>query len=253
MPRVQDKIALVTGAASGLGLAIARLLAAEGAKVVLADRNDTDGQAAAAALGAPHRFVHLDVTNEAGWASVIAETLAAFGRLDILVNGAGIGLVSDVESTTLAQWRFVHAVNSDGVFLGCKAAIGTMKTTGGGSIINLSSVAGLVADPDLPAYCASKGAVRLFSKSVALHAARHNYNIRCNSVHPSFIATPMVDAMIAGAPDPAKMKRRLELSAPLGRLGQPEEVANLVLYLASDESKFVTGAELVIDGGLTAR
>ena len=252
MDRVAGKVALVTGAASGLGRATARRLAAEGARVVLADRNEADGVAAAAELGAPHAFVLLDVTDEAMWAAAVAETMRRFARLDILVNGAGIGVMGDVETTTLADWRQTNAVNSEGCFLGCKAAIGAMKATGG-SIINISSVAGLIADPDLAAYCASKGAVRMFSKSVALHCARKGYNIRCNSVHPSFIATPMVEQMIAGAEDPEKMKKRLTLAAPLGRLGEPDDVAHLIVYLASDESKFVTGAELVIDGGLTAR
>jgi len=250
MDRVAGKVALVTGAASGLGRATARRLAAEGARVVLADRNEAEGVAAAAELGAPHAFVLLDVTDEAMWAAAVAETLRRFARLDILVNGAGIGVMGNVETTTLAEWRQINAVNSDGCFLGCKAAIGAMKATGG-SIINISSVAGLIADPDLAAYCASKGAVRMLTKSIALQGARAK--IRCNSVHPSFIDTPMVDQMIAAAEDPEKMKKRLTLAAPLGRLGEPDDVALLILYLASDESKFVTGAELVIDGGLTAR
>ncbi len=252
MDRLAGKVAFITGAASGIGRATAHRFAAEGARVVLADRDAANGAAAAAELGAPHVFVALDVTNETAWAAAVEQTVARFARLDILVNGAGIGVMGDVESISLADWRLVNAVNSDACFLGCKAAIGAMKPTGG-SIINISSVAGLIADPDLPAYCASKGAVRLFTKSVALHCARKGYNIRCNSVHPSFIATPMVDAMIANAPDPDKMRKRLTQAAPLGRLGEAEDVAQLLVYLASDESKFVTGAEFVIDGGLTAR
>ena len=252
MDRVAGKVALVTGAASGLGRAAAKMLATQGAKVVLADRNAAGGADAAGELGAPHVFVALDVTDEAAWAAAVAATMQWFGRLDILVNAAGIGVMGDIESLSLADWRQTQAVNSDGCFLGCRAAIAVMKATGG-SIINISSVAGLIADPDLPAYCASKGAVRLLSKSVALHCARKGYGIRCNSVHPSFIATPMVDAMIAGAPDPDKMRKRLQQAAPLGHMGEPDDVAHLILYLASDESKFVTGAELVIDGGLTAR
>jgi 3(or 17)beta-hydroxysteroid dehydrogenase len=252
MDRVAGKVALVTGAASGLGRAAAKRLAAEGARIVLADRNTAGGADAAAELGVPHVFLALDVTDEAGWAAIVAETMRRFARLDILVNAAGIGVMGDIESLSLADWRATHAVNSDGCFLGCRAAIGAMKATGG-SIINISSVAGLIADPDLPAYCASKGAVRLLSKSVALHCARQGYGIRCNSVHPSFIATPMVDAMIAAAPDPDKMRKRLQHAAPLGHLGEPDDVAHMIVYLASDESKFVTGAELVIDGGLTAR
>lgn len=253
MGRVQDKVAIVTGAASGLGRGCAQRLAAEGARVVLADRDVTLGEAAAAQLGAPHVFRALDVTDEAAWIALVDETVAHFGRLDILVNAAGIAVWGDIEKVTLKQWRLQHAVNSDGTFLGCQNAVRVMKTTGGGSIINLSSVAGLVADPNTPAYCSSKGAVRLLTKSVALHAARCGYNIRCNSVHPSFIDTPMVQALITRSEEPEKMKKLLENAAPLRRIGEVDDVAYLVLYLASEEAKFVTGAEMVVDGGLTAR
>ena len=253
MTRGDGKVAIVTGAASGLGRGCARRLAGEGARVVLADRDTALGEAAATELGAPHVFRALDVTDEAAWTALVDETVRLFGRLDILVNAAGVAVWGDVERVTLAEWRYANAVNSEGTFLGCQNAIRAMKATGGGSIINLSSVAGLVADADAPAYCASKGAVRLFTKSVALHAARCGYNIRCNSVHPSFIETPMVTNLIARSPDPAKMRAKLEQAAPLRRMGEVDDVAHLVVYLASDESKFVTGAELVVDGGLTAR
>lgn len=246
MARVQDKVAIVTGAASGIGRGCARLLVAEGARVVCTDR-DERGAEVAAEMGAS--FKKLDVTDEAGWQRVVDETVREFGRLQILVNAAGVAVWGDIERTTLEQWRFVNGVNAEGTFLGCRAAIGAMKATGG-SIVNLSSVAGLVADADAPAYCASKGAVRLLTKSVALHAARKGYGVRCNSVHPSFIDTPMVDAVCASNP---KMRTAVEKAAPLGRIGEVDDVANAVLYLASDESKFVTGAELVVDGGLTAR
>lgn len=246
MARVQDKVAIVTGAASGIGRGCARLLVAEGARVVCTDR-DERGADVAAEMGAS--FKKLDVTDEAGWQRVVDETVREFGRLQILVNAAGVAVWGDIERTTLEQWRFVNGVNAEGTFLGCRAAIGAMKATGG-SIVNLSSVAGLVADADAPAYCASKGAVRLLTKSVALHAARKGYGVRCNSVHPSFIDTPMVDAVCASNP---KMRTAVEKAAPLGRIGEVDDVANAVLYLASDESKFVTGAELVVDGGLTAR
>jgi 3(or 17)beta-hydroxysteroid dehydrogenase len=255
MPRVENKIAIVTGAASGLGLASARMLAREGATVVLTDRNAEAGARAADELGAPHRFRALDVTVADAWTAVVDETVAAFGRLDVLVNSAGMGIVGDIETATLKDLRLMQAVNVEGVFLGCQNAIRVMKATGGGSIINVSSVAGLIGEASLAGYCASKGAVRLLTKSVALHAARKGYGIRCNSVHPSFIDTPMVQSMCEAmsSKDPAKARERLTQAAPLGRLGEPDEVAYLVVYLASDESRFTTGAELVIDGGLTAR
>lgn len=253
MNRVSGKVCLVTGGASGLGRGAAKRLAAEGAHVVIADRNAEGGAAVAAELGAPHRFEVFDVTDEAGWERVVSATVAAFGRLDVLVNSAGIAVWGNIERLTLADWQRQHAVNSDGTFLGCRAAIAAMKTTGGGSIINLSSVAGLVGVPDAAAYSSSKGAVRLLSKSIALHCARAGYNIRCNSVHPSFIDTPMVDGVVNAAKDQTKMRAMVTHAAPLGRIGQVDEVANLILFLASDESKFITGSELVVDGGLTAQ
>jgi 3(or 17)beta-hydroxysteroid dehydrogenase len=249
MGRVETKIAIVTGAASGIGRGCARKLAAEGAKVVCVDKDDRAARVAEEIGGV---FERLDVTDETGWTRVVEATVNRFGRLDILVNAAGVAVWGDIEKTTVAEWRFVNGVNAEGTFLGCRAAIGAMKAHGG-SIINISSVAGLIADADAPAYCASKGAVRLLTKSVALHAARKGYNVRCNSVHPSFIDTPMVDAVVAGARDSEKMRQMVEHAAPLGRIGEVDDVAHAVLYLASDESKFVTGSELVVDGGLTAR
>ena len=253
MGRVDGKIAIVTGAASGIGLACARRLAAEGATVILTDRNAAGAEAAAAELGAPHAARALDVTDPAAWTAAVDEVVRAHGRLDVLVNAAGIAIMRDFEATTLEEWRLVHRVNSEGTFLGCQAAIRAMKGRGGGSIVNVSSVAGLVADPDMAAYCASKGAVRLLTKAVALHAARAGHGVRCNSVHPAFIDTPMVGAMLAQAADRGLTRAKLERAIPLGRIGEVDDVAHAVVYLASDESKFVTGAELVIDGGLTAR
>jgi 3(or 17)beta-hydroxysteroid dehydrogenase len=256
--RVAGKVALITGAASGIGKACALHLAREGAIIVATDRDAAGGEALATALGAPHRFRLLDVTDEAGWARVVAETVADLGHLDVLVNSAGIGAWGNIEVATLEDFRRMYAVNVEGTFLGCRAAVGAMKDTGGGSIINLSSVAGLIGVPDLAGYCASKGAVRMLTKSVALHAARAGYHIRCNSLHPSFIDTPMVDALattMGGGriENSAKVKAQLEQAAPLGRLGHVDDISYLVVYLASDESRFVTGAELAIDGGLTAR
>lgn len=250
--RVAGKIALITGGASGIGRAAAQRLAAEGATVIVTDRDGPGAAAVAAALGAPHAAATLDVTDEAAWAAVMTEAVARHGRLDVLVNSAGIGRHGDIESTTLADFRLMYRVNVEGTFLGCRAAVGAMKAHGG-AIINLSSVAGLIGVPDLAGYCASKGAVRLLTKSVALHCAKQGYRIRCNSLHPSFIDTPMVDAMAAALGDPAAAKAQLGRAAPLGRLGHVDDVTAAILYLASDEGAFVTGAELAIDGGLTAR
>jgi len=249
MGRVQDKIAVVTGAASGIGLATARLLIEEGARVVLADIATEAGQRAAQELGTRASFRHLDVTQEEQWIATLEATAREHGRIDILVNNAGIGILKDIEATTLEDWRRIMDVNLDGVFLGCKHAVRLMKDTGGGSIVNLSSIAGIV---DLAAYCASKGGVRLLTKSVALHCARKKYNIRCNSVHPSFADTPMVQSTIASARDPDKMRANLQAAAPLGRMAQPVEVARTILFLASDDSTFTTGAEFLVDGGATA-
>lgn len=252
MGRVEGKVALITGGASGIGLATARLLLDEGATLVLTDLNKETGGAALAKLGSRATFRRLDVTSEGDWIAVTDAVVAEFGRVDVLVNNAGIVLLKDIETTTLDDWRRLMAVNLDGTFLGCKHAIRVMKERGGGSIINLSSVAGIVGSGNLAAYSASKGAVRLLSKSVALHCARKGYNIRSNSVHPSFVETPMLRSMIAAARDPAKMEASFTAAAPLGRLAQPIDVARTVLFLASDESAFTTGAELVVDGGVTA-
>lgn len=254
--RVQGKVALITGAASGIGKACALHLAREGATIVATDRDAAGGEALARTLGAPHRFRLLDVTDEAGWSRVVDETVAELGRLDVLINSAGIGCWGNVEEATVDDFRRQYAVNVEGTFLGCRAAVGAMKLTGGGSIINLSSIAGLIGVPDLAGYCASKGAVRMLTKSVALHAARAGYNIRCNSLHPSFIDTPMVDALaetMAKKIGADKARSALEHTSPLGRLGHVDDVTPFVLYLASDESRFITGAELPIDGGLSAR
>lgn len=251
--RVQDKIMLITGGASGIGLATARTLMREGAHVIITDRNVAGGEAAAAELGGSTLFLAQDVTSEDRWVEVIAQITDRFGRLDGLVNNAGCGSLRNIEEETLEGWRLVHAVNTESVFLGCKHAIRSMKKTGGGAIVNVSSVAGLRGAPDLPAYCSSKGAVRMLTKSVALWCAQNRYNIRCNSIHPSFLATPMVQAMIDLSPDGEKMRRRLERTAALERIGTPEDAANMILFLLSDESGFVTGSEFTVDGGTTAR
>ena len=252
MGRVEGKVALITGGASGIGRASAELLAAEGARVVIADIDETGGAAVARAIGEAALMMRLDVTSEDDWRAAIAGTLEAFGQLHVLVNSAGVSVLKNVEDTTLEEWRFVNGVNLDGTFLGCKHAIPAIRESGGGAIINLSSVSGLVGGHNLAAYNASKGGVRLLTKSVALHCARKGYNIRCNSVHPTFIDTPILEPILARAEDPEVMRQKLARQVPIGRLGQPEEVAAGILYLASDESAFMTGAEFVLDGGVTA-
>jgi 3(or 17)beta-hydroxysteroid dehydrogenase len=248
--RLAGKMALITGAASGIGRATAKLFRAEGARVAATDRNE-------AGLAELKPDVDLvlpqDVTDEERWRQVVDAAVGAFGRLDILVNSAGIGTLGTIETTTLADWRKVNAVNAEGVFLGCREAVRAMKETGGGSIVNLSSVAGIIGDASSLAYCASKGAVRLLTKSAALHCARAGYKIRVNSVHPSFAETPMVLEGSARARDPERVRAGLERASPMRRMGTADEVANTILFLASDESSFTTGAEFMVDGGLTAQ
>ena len=248
--RLAGKTALITGAASGIGRATAALFHAEGAKVAATDRNEAglEGAKPFADIVLPQ-----DVTDEARWRQVVDIAVAAFGKLDILVNSAGIGTKGNIETETLADWRRVHAVNVEGTFLGCREAVRVMKETGGGSIVNLSSVAGIIGDAQTIAYCASKAAVRLLTKSAALHCGRSGYKIRVNSVHPSFADTAMVQEFIASSKNPERVREGLARAAPLGRLGRAEEVAAAILYLASDESSFTTGAEIVVDGGLTAQ
>lgn len=255
MDRVKGKVALVTGAALGLGRAAAALLAAEGARVVLTDTREAEGAAAADAItnaGGEAIFFKHDVASADDWARVVASALRRFGGLDILVNNAGVALAANVEDTALDQWRWLMSINLDGVFLGVKEAVVAMKQRGG-SIINLSSIEGIIGDANLAAYNASKGGVRLLTKSVALHCAKAGYKIRVNSIHPGYIWTPMVENYLNDQADPAAAKGAVEALHPLGHLGEPNDIAYGVLYLASDESKFVTGAELVIDGGYTAQ
>ena len=257
MGRVSNKVALVTGAALGLGKASAELLCREGAKVVLTDVLDREGEAVASALvegGAEAIYLHHDVADEAQWARVIAAAVDRFGSLDILVNNAGVGWGGPPEEETLERWRKLMSVNLDGVFLGTKHAILAMKAAGrGGSIINLSSIEGIVGDPNLGAYNASKGGVRLYTKSTALYCAKAGLGIRVNSIHPGYIWTPMVENYLRQHGDVAEGRKVLDALHPLGHVGEPDDIAYGVLYLASDESKFVTGAELVIDGGYTAQ
>jgi NAD(P)-dependent dehydrogenase (short-subunit alcohol dehydrogenase family) len=241
MGRLRDKVILITGGAGAVGSAVAEAVVRDGGIAI-----DTD---LASREGIDHV---LDVTAEADWQRVIGAVEASAGRLDGLVNAAGIAEMGTIEDTDYAMFRRTMAINVDGTFLGCKYALALMKKTGG-AIVNISSVSGLVGGHNLAAYNASKGAVRLLSKSVALHGARLNPQVRCNSVHPTFLEGPMTDALIKPAANPDEMKARMTRDIPLRRFGKPSEVADMCVYLLSDESAFVTGAEFVIDGGLTAR
>jgi NAD(P)-dependent dehydrogenase (short-subunit alcohol dehydrogenase family) len=255
MKRVQGKTAIVTGASVGLGRAAALLLAREGARVIVTDVKDKEGAAVAdeiVAAGGEAMFLHHDVAKEEDWTRVMASTASRFGPLSILVNNAGVAIPANVEDTTLEQWRWLMSINLDGVFLGTRFAIAAMKARGG-SIINLSSIEGLIGDPNLAAYNASKGGVRIFTKSAALHCAKAGYKIRVNSVHPGYIWTPMVEGYVKSHADAEAAKAALAALHPLGHIGEPDDIAYGILYLASDESKFVTGTELVIDGGYTAQ
>lgn len=257
MSRLANKIALVTGAAAGIGRATAMLLARDGATVVVTDIDTAGGVAVAAALPGAW-FMALDVADESSWTAVMAAVIARHGRLDILVNNAGVQMTRPLEDTSLDDWRRVMSVNADSAFLGTKLAIAAMKDTGGGAIVNMSSTYGITADGLNAAYCASKGAVRLFTKAAALYCADRGYNIRVNSVHPGVIATPMLEREIAevaagrGQDTTDAVRAEWGRICPLG-IGAAEDIAEGVVYLASDAAKYVTGTELVIDGGHTAR
>ncbi len=250
--RLSGKVALVTGAASGLGRATAILFAREGARVACSDIDLAGARNTAETCGSDAIALAQDVTDEARWRAVIADVETRLGALHILVNNAGIGLPGSIESTPSEDWRRVHAVDLDSVFYGCRAVLGAMRRAGTGAIVNVSSIAGIVADGNLAAYCSAKAAVRHLTKSVALHCARNRDPIRCNSVHPAFIDTPLLDAAIPHL-SREELLARLAAGNPMGCVGEPDDVAHAILYLASDEAKFVTGAELVIDGGLSAQ
>jgi 3(or 17)beta-hydroxysteroid dehydrogenase len=249
MGRVAGKVAIVTGGASGMGKADARLLAREGACVVIADLNETDGQLVAESIGENALFLRLDVSDEDNWKTVIATTIEKFGRLDILVNNAGMIMLGSIVDTDLADWRKINAVNSDGVFLGCKHAIPVMAESGGGSIINMSSVAAIHGQSFVAAYTASKGAVRSLTKSIAMFCKEQKNGIRCNSIHPDGVKTPMVVKVALGKD--VATQADLDEVGNFGNMCEPEEIANLVLYLASDESGFVNGSEMLIDNCAT--
>jgi NAD(P)-dependent dehydrogenase (short-subunit alcohol dehydrogenase family) len=259
MGQVQGKVALITGAAAGIGAACAEALAAEGARVVLTDVDDARGEALAAKLrAAGHQalYLHQDVVDEARWSEVTAAIEAQFGRLDVLVSNAGIAIMKPLLDMTLSEWRRQNAVNIDGVFLSVKYAIPAMRRAGGGSIIMMSSIAGIRGSAGLAGYSASKGAVRLFSKSVALECAGARDGIRCNSVHPGVIETDIWQKMPQGTQDgrnaPIDPRQLAANIVPLGEAGTAADIAAGVVFLASDASRHMTGSELVIDGGSTA-
>ena len=239
--QLKDHVVLVTGALGTLGSAMCSAIEAAGGKAIrsdLASRGKID--------------IALDVTKEEDWTSAMAQIERTHGRLDGLVNNAGVGTPGDVEQTSYAEYKRVMAINVDGVFLGCKYAMPLLAKSKAPSIVNISSASGMVGGANLAAYNASKGAVRLLTKSVALHGARKRPPVRCNSVHPAFIAGDMVDSMVNHRPDPSKAMAKLHAQIPLGRLGQPQEVANTVVWLLSPASSFTTGSEVLVDGGLVA-
>ncbi len=255
MSRVADKVVLVTGAGSGIGRATAKLLAAEGATVIVSDINQPGGletvqQIGAANSGRGARFEEHDTAQEADWKRIIDAIMAREGKLNGLVNNAGIAgpFPSTFETETVEQWRRMLSINVEGVFLGCKYSVPAIRQSGGGSIVNTSSLAAFLGTPDLSAYGASKGAVRQFTKTVAMDCARKGYKIRCNSVHPGIIMTPMGEGILPND----KARERALRTIPIGEFGAPEDIAYGILYLISDESRFVTGSELVIDGGMNA-
>lgn len=256
--RLEGKVALITGAAQGIGRETAIVLAREGATVVVTDIQDSLGASVAQEIGSHCLYLHLDVASEDDWKRVISNVLGRFGHLHILVNNAGItGFQEDFgpqdpENASLDSWKKVHAVNAEGTFLGCKYAIQAMKLSGPGSIINISSRSGIVGIPGAAAYAASKAAVRNHTKTVALYCCEQGYPIRCNSIHPAAILTPMWEPMLGTGPDREIRVAEIARDIPMNKMGTAEDVANAVLFLASDESRYITGIELTVDGGILA-
>jgi NAD(P)-dependent dehydrogenase (short-subunit alcohol dehydrogenase family) len=261
MGQVQGKVALVTGGASGIGAACSATLAREGAKVVVTDIDDALGKQTVSKIqdaGGEAVYLHQDVTDETRWKEIVSETEKRYGGLNILVSNAGIGVgAASIVDMTLADWRRQTAINLDGVFLSVKYSLPVMRRSGGGSIVMMSSIAGLRGSPILAGYCATKGGVRLFAKSIAMECAQAGDNIRVNSVHPGIIDTPIWGKIPNGGGQlghnsPMRADELAKVGAPLGRAGQAQEIADGVLFLASDASRYITGTELIIDGGITA-
>jgi 3(or 17)beta-hydroxysteroid dehydrogenase len=246
MGRLQGKVAIITGAAKGLGEADARMFAREGATVILTDMDADNGERVAGEIGGSAEFHVQDVRDEQGWEDLIADVVSRHGKLDILVNNAGVVEPGTIETQTAEEYRFVMAVSADGAFFGCKYAVPAMKISGGGAIINMCSIASIVGEPIVVAYAMAKGAIESLTRSVAVHCANNQYNIRCNSVHPAGILTPMVIGIgpkVVGRDD---LRPASEGPAP-SALGEPDDIANTVLFLASDESKFINGAAIRVD------
>ncbi len=250
MGRVQDKIILLTGGAMGLGKAATQRLVEEGARVLITDHNAEAGAATAAELGDNVDFLEQDVTNPDRWTEVIAHVEETYGRLDVLVNNAAVTVFGSIADVSYEDFRRCYNVDVDSIFLGCKAALPLMSKTGG-SIVNFSSAAAINASPDLVAYNSAKAAIPMLTKSIALYCAREKNGVRVNAVLPGTIMTPNVRSVIDGTPDPAATEQAFQLAQPVGHMGEPDDIAHLIVYLASDESKFATGAAFAVDGGLS--
>jgi 3(or 17)beta-hydroxysteroid dehydrogenase len=249
MTRLAGKTAFISGGASGIGAATARLMVREGARVAIGDLQDEAGQKLASELGESAAFVSLDVTSESSWESAVADAEAQLGGFHIWINAAGISVPAAIDGASFEHWKQTMNVNADGVFLGCRAAVEALRHSGGGSIVNISSTLGIRGGSAFPAYSASKGAVRMLTKSVALRCAEQRWNIRCNSVHPGATETPMVEPYVKMAPDREQGLAMLASAHPMGRVAQPQEIAAAIVFLASDDASYITGVELPVDGG----
>ena len=250
--RLEGKTSLITGGASGIGAETARRMVGEGAHVVVCDLQVERGETLCAELGPAALFAECDVTSEADWTRAIGAGESAFGPIQILMNCAGISIPGPIDEISLKDWQHTMAINSDAVFLGCKFGVEAMRRAGGGSIINISSTLGIRGGSKFPAYCASKGAVRLLTKSVALRCAEEGWNIRCNSIHPGATETPIMDPYIDAGAGREEVIAAFAAKHPMGRVGQPQDIAHLAVFLGSDESAFITGVEIPVDGGYCA-